>query len=66
MTNREAIDGTLAGAGLTMPAWIHALEGWLQLGVVMLSVVLLVYTIRVRRLEIRAKMAQLDSVDRAG
>ena len=63
MTNRDIADGAMVSGGLTMPVWVHAIEGWLQLGVIVLSIVLLLYSIRVRQIEIKVKSARVDEMD---
>ncbi len=63
MTTRDITDGAIVSGGLTMPVWVHAIEGWLQLGVIVLSIVLLLYSIRVRQLEIKAKSARGEEMD---
>jgi len=62
MSNREVLDGTLTTGGLTLPLWVQAFQGWLQICVVVLSIVLLVYTIRCRRLEERHRKAMLEAM----
>ena len=55
MKERIAVDAAVAFPALTLPWWLELVESWMQFGVVAVTLVIVIYRLRIVMREWRGK-----------